>query len=541
MATSSKKKELEHWEKSYSSLLTFRRQKGLIYLRVLLDYRGTRGVLVARGFISIIRAGSIYTAWIPLGELDHSFALPQLRYLVASRRLHSHLNVSAALIQAPQMRLRYGLDGRGVIVGVVDTGIDYEHLSFRNPDGTTRILAILDFSLPCPLTKEPPRVFTRKEIDEALRTGKALGHKDKLGHGTHITGIAAGNGSSKSDNVIRYQGIAPRADLVIVKGIREDKNDFDSGDVLQGISYIHKIAKLLKRPYVINLSLGGQHGGHDGGSLLERAIARFSGLGFPGQIVVASAGNEGTKDIHARGWLKPSHRLSLPLQIPAYPKDEKKTPPKARVLVEFWYPKSGDLTFSIESPSGLLIGPFSSKALPLSSQAHEDGVLSISHTIHSGQSASHQWSFLFSNGVNEALRSGTWYIQIHGKTSRFDAWIAESSLPSGSPRWLDYLSQDTLIGVPASSEAVITVGSFNSRSGWRNITNAVIERDIVVGDISSFSSPGPTRDNRPKPEVVAPGLFIAAPLSKDHDVSSGSTLAEASFFISQGTVRLLPM
>ena len=153
--------------------------------------------------------------------------LVRLRGLQAaelSRRLKPHLNVSAPLIAAPQTRLKLGLDGRGVIIGIIDTGLDLEHPAFLHKDGTTRLLALVDYSIGVNDKDKPfsPRVFLPAELNQAAKDKKPTGHQDRIGHGTHIAGIAAGNGQTGSSVLVpRYLGIAPRADLIVVKGTRE--------------------------------------------------------------------------------------------------------------------------------------------------------------------------------------------------------------------------------------------------------------------------------------------------------------------------------
>ena len=509
-----------------------------IGLRVLLDYRGTVEALKPLGLESTSHTGSIIAGWLPLQSIPALQSLKKLYAAELSRPLQPHLNVSAPMVQAPAARLRYGLDGRGVLIGIIDTGVDYRHPAFRHTDGTTRIISILDFSLVSPITGKAPRVFNQVQINKALQAKKPLGHEDQLGHGTHISGIAAGNGRMPDQKSSNYLGIAPRADLIVVKGLRKESREFDSADVLQGIAFIHASAKRLKKPYVINLSLGGQQGGHDGSSLLERALATFSGKGKRGQILVASAGNEGQSQIHARGWLNENQSLDLILKVPG---ESKVSSSPLRVTIELWFPEESQLKLMVYPPTGEPVGPFSETSPSKSVQERATSLIALTQQKHSLPIPSRNVTIMISSRDKMHLPVGDWKIRLEGKAQRFDAWITEAVIPDGfSARWGTLQTQEMLIGIPASSEAVITVGSFNSRSGWRSADGDVKQRSFTVGKLSDFSSPGPTRDGRPKPEITAPGLFVVAPISGFAPSDSSSQVADGPYRASQGTSQAAP-
>jgi subtilisin family serine protease len=160
-----------------------------------------------------------------------------------------------------------GRTGRNVIIGVIDTGIDWCHPAFRKSDGSSKILY---YYVP-----ETNTEHTRTQIEQFINEGRCDG--DPHGHGTHVSGIAS------------Y--IAKDADLIVVR-----TNLYDT-DIIQGLQYLRNKKDSLGRPMVVNMSLGGHFGPHDGTSILERAIANLSGSGF---VVVAAAGNEGNIKLHAR-------------------------------------------------------------------------------------------------------------------------------------------------------------------------------------------------------------------------------------------------
>jgi Subtilisin-like serine proteases len=154
-----------------------------------------------------------------------------------------------------------------VIIGIIDTGIDWCHPAFRKSDGSSKILY---YYVP-----ETDTEYTKTQIEQFISEGRCFGDDD--GHGTHVAGIAS------------Y--IAPDADLIVVR------TNFYDTDIIRGLEYLRNKKNYLGRPMVVNMSFGGHFGPHDGTSMLERAIANLSGNGF---VVVAAAGNSGYIRMHAR-------------------------------------------------------------------------------------------------------------------------------------------------------------------------------------------------------------------------------------------------
>ena len=523
--------------------LRIRNKQGREDIRLLLEHEGSPEPLRALGFQVTSRIKSFYTGWMAKDKIHLLQQLKSIRTASFSQRLHPHLNVSTPMIHIPQTRLQHKVDGRGVLIGVIDTGIDYRHPAFRNEDGTTRIKAIVDYSLPAtPGEKNPPKLFYEHEINKALKDDTVLGHEDEVGHGTHVAGIALGNNRAPFNKLSRYQGVAPRAELIMVKGLRKNSGDFDSGDVLDGIIFVHNLAKKLKKPYVLNLSLGGHRGGHNGSSLLERAIDVFSGKGKPGRSVVVSAGNEGIVPIHASGWLRPPDKAKIQIQIPI---DSKITKEDESVLLECWFPEKAQPSLYLISPGGLRFGPFGIKKETDTPTRTTEGVVSVHYNRQNFKGISHQLTIVLSNDPKASpsipLERGNWTIEISGDVPRYDLWLVDATSSTlGRVELAGPLTQEMLIGVPGAANGAITVGSFNSRSGWANQLGSTSQFPVKTGDISDFSSPGPTLDGRPKPEIVAPGIFIASPASAFANSSEASLMHDGPYLVSQGTSQAAP-
>ena len=163
---------------------------------------------------------------------------------------------------------RDGLTGKGILIGIVDSGVDYYHTDFRNADGSSRILRLWDQSIP----GKPPQgyvtgtEYTKEEIDEALALGENQGRRlvpsvDYSGHGTSVLGITAGNGRA-SDGV--NQGVAYESDLIVVKmGIPRENSFPRTTELIQGIDYLVRQSLSLGRPIAINISFGNNYGSHE--------------------------------------------------------------------------------------------------------------------------------------------------------------------------------------------------------------------------------------------------------------------------------------
>ncbi|MCK4411697.1 S8 family serine peptidase, partial [Candidatus Bipolaricaulota bacterium] len=374
------------------------------------------------------------------------------------------------------------LTGEGVIIGSVDTGIDYSHLDFRyDSDGdgieeSSRIFSIWDQT-----SSSLGAYYGNDEIesDIALGLGPESGQvrqADTNGHGTHLMGIAAGDGSSSDTGLI---GVAPDATIVMVK------TSFYTSDIISGVRYIFEQAAMLGLPAVVNLSLGGHEGPHDGTSLFEQGLSELAQQ--YGQTIVVSAGNEGDANIHVGQEL---HGNSFTFTI---------NPVSPLLELQLWYPGESSFSLTVTPPVG------------------------SSLTVDRGNYASSQAENLYvdnasdgtnpNNGDNEIQVSligvtpgSNWSFTItdEGGGGRFDGWIITNTGAT-------ILEGDTrcTIDEPGNAYGVITVGSFNTKE----LPDFPTENGI--GEISYFSSRGPTRDGRQKPELTAPGAWIAAALSSN--------------------------
>ena len=435
------------------------------------------------GIPILVNTGTIIGMQVSVTELLLLANSPQVVYIEPSWKAEPKLDYSVPAIGADQLHSAVPpLTGEGVIIGSVDTGIDYSHLDFRyDSDGdgieeSSRIFSIWDQT-----SSSLGAYYGNDEIesDIALGLGPESGQvrqADTNGHGTHLMGIAAGDGSSSDTGLI---GVAPEATIVMVK------TSFYTLDIISGVRYIFEQADMLGLPAVVNLSLGGHEGPHDGTSLFEQGLSELAQQ--YGQAIVVSAGNEGDANIHVGQEL---HGNSFTFTI---------NPVSPLLELQLWYPGESSFSLTVTPPVG------------------------SSLTVDRGNYASSQAENLYvdnasdgtnpNNGDNEIQVSligvtpgSNWSFTItdEGGGGRFDGWIITNTGAT-------ILEGDTrcTIDEPGNAYGVITVGSFNTKE----LPDFPTENGI--GEISYFSSRGPTRDGRQKPELTAPGAWIAAALSSN--------------------------
>ncbi|MEN9843139.1 MAG: hypothetical protein RLZZ612_968, partial [Pseudomonadota bacterium] len=293
-------------------------------------------------------SGNIATADIPLSQLNEVSQVPGVVFVEAAKPMPSRLSASVPATGATSLRTGQplawtGATGAGVIVGVVDDGLDFRHQDFRNADGTTRLLGLWDQRATAQGT--PPKGFdyghecTTTLLNQAITEGKsstACSQPSTGNHGTHVGGIAAGNGQATGNGMpaFRHIGMAPMADIIAANSIGGGVQA--SNAVIDGINYIKAKAQALGKPAVVNLSLGSYFGNRDGTSNFETAITNATGPGF---IITAAAGNEGADPIRIDADLAEGGSVTVGYKVPG----------RQGQRVEIWYPSTKEWSVQVTS------------------------------------------------------------------------------------------------------------------------------------------------------------------------------------------------
>lgn len=474
------------------------------------------------------RIGEIVSGLIALDRIPDLLAEPEVASIHGPRQVSILNDVSVTEIRAKQAKQQYGVTGKGVIMGIIDTGIDWQHQDFRNADGTTRIKALLDLSEPG-TDKANGTLYTEQEINSALIGIGVVKQKDVVGHGTHVAGSAAGNGRATGNGIPAgtYVGVAPEADLVIVKANRVEGVNFDRNDYIPSMEFIRDFAKSANKPFVINISSGGNFGPHDGTDPVEEAIdVLLTEANSKCKAIVVSAGNDGNDNIHASGTFgSGTTSIETRFTVPSYTPNADTQ--NDYVLFEGWY--KGTLSYSVKvtSPTGISSATVNSGNDWGNDTS--DGAIYISNAKF-GKSSNGDKQIqvqVYDYSTTKPPKQGVWKILISGSSGRFDLWIAGTSMNAELSSNID---NTMIVSTPATAKKAITVGSYITKRNWTDLNgNNLQNSSLTVGNISSFSSPGPTRDGRTKPEVSAPGELIAASYSVDAPPTGSYSIFSSSY------------
>lgn len=453
---------------------------------------------------------------------------------------------AAAQALAAHRFQRQTLTGKGVIVGVIDTGIDWRHEDFIRPDGTSRILAIWDIfdnsyqSSNGSIGSKPPvfledsqtflgTIYTNEQINAAIRGNATINSFDRFGHGTAVAGTAAGNGRATGNNVPAgtYDGVAPDADLIIVKAM--DCRGFSPVATLTA-EWITEIAKILKRPVVINMSYGSQFGPHDGTTEGEQFIDSLTGPGKPGRVITVSAGNDGRYSLHAAGKFGParpgqSDNFSDPIEI--FVKE-----PAGMMGV---FDKRDDWAVAFRSSNPIFQGVDGQPARIL---IYKSGK-AIDYRTEPAMNDPEQFEAFMKAGVGASIAAGDAtadMLQFQMPGGRYLLWgvgatenvvVGKFDLYSVEPAFQNKVvfgmgtEKSAMVGSPGNAKNAITVGSYDFRGTWEDQRGQRAFFNLSVGGPSAYSSPGFRRDGHVKPDISGPARYTISSLSGASLPSSG--------------------
>ncbi len=475
----------------------------------------------------ICSRGDIAVVSVPASKLEALSSLPSVVYIESPLPAAPQLDQSTQIIQAVKARNLRGVTGRNVIVGIIDSGIDYTHDDFRKADGSTRIKYLLDLSTSG--TVYGGRVYTEEDINDALNGMGTVDEIDASGHGSHVAGIAAGDGNVGA-GYGDYAGVAPQADLVVVKATRDDKGrEFLTVDQILALTFIDSIAEVLGEPYVANLSLGGHNGAHDGTSSTERFIDNLVGPGKPGKVVITVAGNDGEADVHARVSVAANENSIISFNINSY--QPQGGAGNDMVVLDGWYDGAASIGVKLISPSGKSYGPVQPGNV-LDRRTDEGAIYVWNGFYENG--GSYQPGVNPLNGDREFYiqvtdeeaqkwpAPGEWRIELSGSGGVVDAWIANATMDAS---FVQGKADDGKLSIPGTARNAITAAAFISKKNWYDLDGNHLTFDsngeYEKGDIAGFSSPGPVRKGGyQKPEIAAPGQIIVSAYSEQAPPSS---------------------
>ncbi len=516
------------------------------------------------------------TMAVPLSGFTELLADPDVSRIRTPVRNEPYMNNALVDTHTTVVHDSWKYHGDGAIYAAVDTGIDWSHKDFRNPDGTTRILFIWDQT---DNSGTPPSGYTYgTEWSAAQINAGACTEADNnvtdWGHGTSTTGIAAGNGSSTGGT---YMGQADRADIILVK------SDLTDTHIEDGLSYIKAKAQSLGRPVSINMSFGSGWGPHDGGDDLSYWIDNSLGVSdsSTGIALTAAAGNDTGKNMHAGGDIcteaNPATGYNTDdTNVQAYSYDwngagdagqpmvmEFYIPASANVQVRAWIPLIYGGTWTYAATAWLAVNSSNSGYYNLTRGSYLDSFVGDPTTTATSNTFGVYLDFQkpMTDYYNSALQyvyvdydyatttestyGGDLYYQPSGWNGPVSIIIqfrqnggggsgarVDGYLPSWTYGYFASASEDCtnrylggddaeMINGPAAAHEVLAVGAHVTKTAWTDSNGTAQSTSETLDDIASYSSEGPLRGqaegdavvNDQKPNLTAPGEVIVTTLS----------------------------
>lgn len=463
----------------------------------------------------IINNGFVQIFWNRKTPLDDYFQETLYSVLPNVYTLEDTTSVAKSGVIQVQSNPALGLTGRNILMGFLDTGIDYTHPAFQDSFGNTRIETIWDQTIQ---TGTPPKnlyygsEYTKEQIQEALDSPdpyQIVPSRDTDGHGTSLAGVAAGSIDEKSD----FQGVAPQAQLAVVKlkkakphlldyyQFNGDSPMFQENDILMAIRFLIETANKLSMPLVICICLGTNQGSHTGDGALPSTLERLKA--YQGITVVVAGGNEAGRAHHYSGKIPgPNSFQEVEIQVPAN---------SPGFSMDFWGHPPELYTVGVVSPLGEVVERIPARFYQDQEISFilENTTLFISYGLVEVESGGQVIFFRFRQPTE-----GIWRIRVYCSnyaTGMFHIWLPANGMVNPD---ITFLNPDpfTTIVSPGNVMPIVTTAAYQAPS------------DALY----NYSSRGFTPLNTVKPDITAPGVDLTVPRpGGGYGTATGSSIAGA--------------
>ncbi|MCM1256986.1 MAG: S8 family serine peptidase [Roseburia sp.] len=413
------------------------------------------------------------------------------------------------------------LTGKGVLVAVIDSGIDYAHPDFCNPGGTSRILELWDQTLDADrlnstktelnenITYEPPKpygrgvLFTNEMLNQALSQSsgqnrqKIVPSRDLSGHGTHVAGIAAGNGRASMG---RYRGVAYESELLVVKLGNSGEEGFPkTTELMSAVDFCVREAERFGMPLAVNLSFGNNYGSHSGSSLIETFLNDMSD--HHQCSIVVGTGNEGTSNKHFTGRLSTGETQEVELSVTSF---------EPRLNVQMWKRYQDEIRLEIFLPNGRSTGVLLGQG---TLRVDFDALRLLVYYGEPSPYSIYQEIYIDFIPRENYIPSGLWKFRLTAGRildGTYDFWLPSGGIVNDATGF-PYPSEIRTLTIPSTAGRVISVGAYDSRTD----------------SIAPFSGRGFTAwSNQVKPDLAAPGVDImSASPGGGYAARSGTSMA----------------
>lgn len=429
-------------------------------------------------------------------EIEKLTGFPEIEFIEKPKRLYFQTETGRRVSCIEQVwNPPLSLSGKGVLTGIVDSGIDYAHPDFRKEDGSTRIAFLWDQNI----QGNPPAgyaqgtEYTQSDINRALsetdikKRLEIVPQRDISGHGTAVAGIAAGNGRTEQGG--RYRGTAPDSELVVVRMGAARADGFPrTTELMTGVDYIIRKALEMRMPAAVNISFGNTYGSHDGTSLLERFLSDIANVWK--NVICIGTGNEGSSAGHAAG------RVNLESVVTELAVQNRET----GFGLQIWKSYTDQIKISISDPGGRTTGVFREE------EGAQRFILGDTELlVYYGEPKPYsvrQEIYIDFIPKYDYVDSGVWKIVLAPENvveGNYEMWLpAQSTLNEGTA----FLKPDSFLTltIPSTAERTVTVAAY----------------DPLTFSYADFSGRGPGNENfrnvNWKPDLAAPGVRIIAPV-----------------------------
>lgn len=432
---------------------------------------------------------------VPEDRIEEVSEWEEVEYIEMPKRLYFEIAQGKrasciSLVQIPPLRLT----GRDILIGIIDSGIDYTHPEFLNPDGTSRILYLWDQTLDgaSPQGYRIGREFTRDELNQSIQEGGGLLSIDVSGHGTAVAAIAAGN-----------SGVAYDSELIVVKLGQPREGGFPrTTELMQAVNYVVEKAVEIGRPIAVNLSFGNTYGSHAGNSLLETFLDDIANYGKT--VIVAGSGNEGSAAGHTHVRMEAGTDEEVPFLIQSYEKS---------MNIQIWKSYVDDILLELISPDGRRVGYFQPVLGPQRFTLGQTQIL-----VYYGEPSPYsiyQEIFIDFIPTENYIDSGQWRLRLVPQKiveGEVNFWMPSSTVLNQGTRFL-YPTPVVTMTIPATSAKVLTVGAYDS----------------IRQVYADFSGRGYTITGQVKPDLAAPGVGIRTAAPNNQYVTVNGTSFAAPF------------
>ncbi|MGL4344406.1 MAG: S8 family peptidase [Cellulosilyticaceae bacterium] len=416
------------------------------------------------------------------------------------------------------------LRGTGILVGFVDTGIDYTNPLFQYEDQTTRILGLWDQTGPpgADDTMSIGRVYSEEEINQALKSANPLEvvpAVDEIGHGTFLAGVAAGDDRSGQGT---YEGGAPDAQLLVVKLrpakqylreyylIEDGAIAYQDNDILAGVRYLIDTARDMNKPLALCIGLGNNWGAHNGTAIMERTLEETTIL--EKLVVTIAAGNEANQGHHFEGMIKQDETKDVEINIAEAEKG---------VILQVWANRIDRLAVSLTSPLGYQVPKVPST---------NNTVTKVQLPLEKSQvTITYMWpdSATGAGKIEVKIQEptpGIWQLKVYGDfvvNGDYNIWLPREGFIRPNTRFVSSEAYTTVC-IPATSEQSMVVGAYDNKDE----------------SIYAASGRGPTTNQMIKPDFIAPGVNVVGPNTKGGLTTYTGTSVSAAITTSASALLL---